>query len=171
VRAVGDRPGTRLGHNSEVVMPTFTLVRSALATERFKLDRERFADYLIASGVERFGFNCAAGIHFGEAIAARFEDAERANAILGPPAAQPVLYPVARDWLLAAVRERSCGESPQRQLATRSFDAFEVACHGDERFEECCAGIEAVLDRASALLPSFAALRRGERNAYLDLTD
>jgi hypothetical protein len=152
-------------------MPTLTLVRSALATERFKLDRERFADYLVRSGVERFGFSCAAGVHFGEAIAARFDDAERANAILGPPGVQPALYPVARDWLIAAVRERSSEEPPQRQLASRAFDAFGVAIHGDERFEECCTGIEAVLDRASALLPSFAALRRGERNAYFDLAD
>jgi hypothetical protein len=152
-------------------MPTLTVVHSALATARFKLDRERFANYLIAIGVERFGFNCAPGIHFGEAIAARFDDAERADAILGPPAVRPVLYPVAGDWLIATVRERSCEESPQHQLATRSFDAFEVACHGDERFEECCVGIEAVLDRATALLPSFAALRRREQNAYFDLTD
>jgi len=152
-------------------MPTLTLVRSAPATESFKLDRERFADYLLRSGVERFGFNCAAGVHFGEAIAARFDDAERANAILGPPGLQPALYPVARDWLIAAVRERSREEPPRRQLATRAFEAFEVAIHGDERFEECCTGIESVLDRASALLPSFAALRRAERNAYLDLAD
>lgn len=150
-------------------MPTLTVVHSALATEGFKLDRERFAEHLIASGVERFGFNCAAGVHFGETIAARFDEAERAHAILGPPGVQAVLYPVARDWLIAAVRERSSDESPARQLATRSFEAFEVACHGDERFEECCAGIEAVLERASALLPSFAALRRGERNTYFDL--
>jgi hypothetical protein len=113
------------------------------------------------------GFSSAPSVHFGEAIVARFEEAERAKAILGPPGVQPVLYPIARDWLIAAVRERSCEESPRRQIATRSFDAFEVACPGDERFEECCAGIEAVLERADALLPAFRAMRR----AYLDLAD
>lgn len=35
-----------------------------------------------------------------------------------------------------------------------------------ERFEECCARIEAVLDRVSAFLPSFAALGRRQRNTY-----
>ncbi len=148
---------------------TFALVPSAAAEQRFRLDRERLANHLIANGVERFGFDSSEDTDFGEAVLERFEDAERAQALLGPPGAQAVLYAIGGDLLIAVVRERDsgAGDSPRRQLATFGFHAAEVACFGDERFEECCAAIEAILRRASDLLPSFAATRRSERNTWL----
>ena len=144
-------------------MSTLALVPSA-CLGRFKLDRDRFANNLIASGVEHFGFNSSDELGFAAAIAERFEDAVDSEAILGPPGVEAALYPVGPDLLIAAVREREPVDPalPLRQLASFCFEAREVACHGDERFEECCAGIETVLARAGALLPSLAALQAGE---------
>lgn len=145
-------------------MSTLTLVPSA-CLGRFKLDRDRFANHLIASGAERFGFDSSDELGFAAAIAGRFEDAVDSDAILGPPGIEAALYPVGPDLLIAAVREREPvnPELPLRQLASFCFEAREIACYGDERFEECCAGIEAVLARAGALLPSLASLHAGER--------
>lgn len=50
-----------------------------------------------------------------------------------------------------------------RQLASYSFETKYVLNSEDESFEEACAAIEELLDRANELPPNFAALRRGER--------
>jgi hypothetical protein len=158
------RPAPGRACNGGFAMSTLSLVSSA-CPGRFKLDRDRLANHLIAGGGERFGFDGSNELGFAAAIAERFEDAVDSDAILGPPGVEAALYPVGRDLLIAAVREREPVDSevPLRQLASFCFEAREVARYGDERFEECCAGIEAVLARAGALLPSLAALHAGER--------
>jgi hypothetical protein len=131
------------------------------AHRRFKLDRERFSAQLIRDREERFGFDSGDEFGFAAAIAARFEDAIRAGAILGPPDVEAAVYPIGRELLIVAVREAD-PDLPLRQLASFCFEAGEVACFGDERFGECCVGLEALLERASELLGSFIAMREAE---------
>jgi hypothetical protein len=127
----------------------------------FRLDRERFSAHLIRENEERFGFDSGDELGFAAAIAARFDDAIRAEAVRGPVDIEAAVYPVGRDLLIVAVREVA-PDPPLRQLASFCFEAREVACFGDERFAECCVGIEALLERASELLPSFIAMREAE---------
>lgn len=137
------------------------------APKRFRLDRERFSKHLIGDAGDRFGFDSADQRGFAAAIASRFYDAVEAAAILGPSDLEVVVYAAATDSLIVAVRERGLPrhlDSPLRQLATFSFETGEIACYGDESFAECCTGIEALLDRANALLPSLAAMREAERD-------
>ena len=141
------------------------------AHRAFKLDRERFSALLIRENEERCGVVIGAAtslaqaygveLGFAAAIAARFDDAIRAEAVRGPADIEAAVYPVGRDLLIVAVREMDPG-LPQRQLASICFEAREIACFGDERFAECCVGIEALLERANELLPSFFAMREAE---------
>lgn len=138
---------------------------TVLSPTQFRLDRERFSKHLIDGHDERFGINSAHEEGFARAILDRFNDAGEAGAIHGPDDFEAMLYAPAIDSLLVAVRERTLPESlrwPLRQLASFSFETSEVAVFGDESFEECCAAIEELLDRANALLPSLAALREAE---------
>lgn len=133
--------------------------------EPFRLDLERFSKYLIERYAEPFGFCSHDERGFAAAVMSRFDDAVEAQAVGGPAAVLPVVYPVGTDSLILALRDRdnpSVGGGPACQLATLSFEANEVACFGDERYSECCAGVEALLAIATSLLPSFAALRRIE---------
>ena len=139
--------------------------------QRFWLDSERLSAYVISNGEELFGFDSSDERGLGPAIASRFHDAHEAAAIRGPSELEVIVYTVAADSLIVAVRERGLPrhlEEPLRQLATFSFDATEVACYGDDRFEECCAGITVLLQRANRLLPSFTALRDAELRAADD---
>jgi hypothetical protein len=142
------------------------VVPNAHVGERFRLDGGRLASHLIASGGERFGIDSDDERGFAAAVATRFADAKQAEAIRGPAELEVMVYAINPHGLIVALRERELPSErrlPLRQLATYSFDADEVACYGDERFEECCAAINELLDRANALLPSFLAMRAGER--------
>lgn len=146
-------------------MSTPAPVPSAHTQERFRLDPERFASQLIASGQEMFGIDSDDDRGFAAAVSTRFDDAKQAEAILGPEELEVMVYAINPHGLIVAVRERELPSDfrlPLRQLATFSFDATEVACYGDESFEECCAAINELLDRANDLLPSFMALRAAE---------
>ena len=135
--------------------------------ERFRLDCGRLAGHLIASDGERFGIDSEDERGFAAAVATRFADAKQAGAIGGPAELEVMVYATNPHGLIVALRERELPNDrrlPLRQLATYSFDADEVACYGDERFEECCAAINELLDRANALLPSFTAMRAAERS-------
>lgn len=131
------------------------------AHRAFKLNRELFSALLVRENEERFGFDSGDELGFAAAIAARFDDATRAEAVCGPADVEAAAYPVGRDLLIVAVRETDPGP-PQRQLASFCFEAREIACFGDERFAECCVGIEALLERANELLSSFFAMREAE---------
>lgn len=99
------------------------------------------------------------------ALSHRFHDAHDARAITGPPGVEVIVYAL-DDSVIVAVREE---ELPShlpvalRQLASYSFETKYVLNSEHESFEEACAAIEELLNRANELLPSFAALRRGER--------
>ncbi|MBS1895475.1 MAG: hypothetical protein JST59_29600 [Actinobacteria bacterium] len=131
----------------------------------FSLDRVRLAE----SDRKEFGepegvdFDSESGI--GAALSERFHDAHTAGAITGPPGVEVIVYAL-EDSLIVAVRE----EQPRfgspvagRQLATHSFEAKYVVDPGDRSFGEACEAIEELLQRANGLLPSYEAMRRGER--------
>lgn len=146
-------------------------IRSAIrsALDPFKLDAELFSKYLIERYEEPFGFCAHDERGFAAAVRSRFDDAVDAQAVGGPAGIQPSVYPVGSDNLILALRDSDLslpGEAPLCQIATFSFEAGEVACYGDERFSECCEGVEALLEKATSLLPAFAALHgpRGQRD-------
>jgi hypothetical protein len=141
------------------------------ALDPFRLDTELFSKYLIERYEEPFGFCAHDERGFASAVRSRFDDAVDAQAVGGPAGIQPIVYPVGADDLILALRDSEFstpGEAPVCQVATFSFEASEVACYGDERFSECCEGISALLERATSLLPAFAALhgskKAGERD-------
>jgi hypothetical protein len=139
--------------------------RGAGGHQRFWLDAGRLAAYVISNEEEPFGFDSSDERGFAAAIASRFDDAHEAGAIGGPSDLEVIVYALAAESLIVAVRERELPshlKKSLRQLATFSFDATDVACFGDDRFEECCAGIAALLERANQLLPSFALLCEAE---------
>ena len=132
----------------------------------FWLDAGRLSAYVISNEEELFGFDSSDERGFAAAIASRFYDAHEAAAIRGPSELEVIVYALEAESLIVAVRERELGrglKEPLRQLASFSFDATDVACFGDDRFEECCAGITALLERANQLLPSFAVLVDAEK--------
>ena len=142
--------------------------RAAVAP--FALDRERFARITREEFGELEGIdvNCEDGI--GAALSHRFHDAREAGAITGPPGVEVIVYAL-EDSVIVAVREEELPfELPValRQLATYSFEAKYVVNFDDESFGEACTAIEELLARASALLPSFEALCRGERGLGRD---
>jgi hypothetical protein len=136
----------------------------------FALDRERFA----TATREEFGelegidVNCEDGI--GAALSHRFHDALDAGAISGPLGVEVIVYSL-EDSVIVAVRDDQLpSELPValRQLATYSFETKYVLNFEDRSFGEACAAIEELLARASSLLPSFEALRLGERRLGRD---
>jgi hypothetical protein len=131
----------------------------------FWLDAGRLSAYVISNEEELFGFESSDERGFAAAVASRFDDAHEAAAIRGPSNLEVIVYAHRDETLIVAVRERelpSYLKEPLRQLASFSFDATDVARFGDDRFEECCAGITALLERANQLLPSFALLCEAE---------
>jgi hypothetical protein len=135
------------------------------APQLFALDRERFARFLREEFDELVGIDsgCEGGI--ARALEYRFHDAREAGAIAGPFGVEVIVYGL-DDSVIVAVREVDLPRNlpvALRQLATYSFETKYVLDHRDESFEEACAAIEGLLARANALLPSFAALRRGEK--------
>lgn len=140
------------------------------APESFALDRERFAaatreDFGELEGVDGY---CEGGVAL--ALTRRFGDAREAGAISCPAGIEVIVYGI-EDSLIVALREEELPIElpvPMRQLASISFETKYVLNGVDASFEEACAAIEALLARASALLPSFAALRRGERGLGRD---
>jgi len=140
------------------------------APDSFALDRERFAaatreDFGELEGIDGY---CDGGVAL--ALTRRFADAREAGAIRCPPGIEVIVYGI-EDSLIVALREE---ELPiglpvaMRQLATISFETKHILNAADESFEEVCAAIEELLARASVLLPSFAALKRGERGLGRD---
>ena len=136
----------------------------------FALDSERFA----AATREEFGelegidVDCEDGI--GAALSHRFHDALDAGAINGPPGVEVIVYAL-EDSVIVAVRDEQLPfELPValRQLATYSFETKYVVDFDDRSFGEACEAVEELLQRASSLLPSFEALRRGERGLGRD---
>jgi hypothetical protein len=131
----------------------------------FALDRERLAaatreDFGELEGIDPF---CEGGV--ATALSRRFGDALEAGAISGPPGVEVIVYAI-EDSVIVAVREVKLPiELPMamRQLATLSFETKYVLNSEDGSFEETRAAIEELLARATSLLPSFDALRRGER--------
>ena len=140
------------------------------APESFALDRERFAAATRADFGELEGIDpyCEGGVAL--ALTRRFGDAREAAAISCPSGVEVIVYGI-EDSLIVALREE---ELPiglpvaMRQLASISFETKHILNAADESFEEACAAIEELLARASALLPSFAALKRGERGLGRD---
>jgi hypothetical protein len=140
-------------------------VAARAADKPFALDRDRFehvsrTEYGSPTGIEP-GFE--GGI--ATALECRFHDARDAGAIAGPPGVEAIVYGL-EDSVIVAVREEDLPRDlpvPLRQLATCSLEVKYVFDHRDGSFEEACAAIEELLARASALLPSFDALRRGEK--------
>lgn len=139
--------------------------RGARAPRPFALDRERFA----AATREAFGelegidVYCEGGAAL--ALTRRFGDAREAGAISCPAGVELIVYAI-EDSLIVALREEELPIGlpvPMRQLATISFETKHVLNTADGSFEETCAAIEELLARATGLLPSFAALKRGER--------
>lgn len=143
---------------------------AAAARDSFGLDRERFAtatreDFGELEGIDPYCEGAAAS-----ALTRRFEDAREAGAISCPPGIEMIVYGI-EDSLIVALREEELPiELPvaMRQLASISFETKYVFNAADESFEEACAAIEELLARASALLPSFDALKRGERGLGRD---
>lgn len=140
------------------------------APDRFALDRERFAaatreEFGELEGIDDF---CEDGVAM--ALSRRFGDAREAGALSCPPGVEVIVYAI-EDSLIVAVREEKVPiELPvaMRQLATLSFETKYVFDHSDGSFGEACAAIEELLARATDLLPSFAALQRGERGLGRD---
>ena len=140
------------------------------APTSFALDRERFArvtrkDFGELEGVDSC---CEGGV--AAALAHRFHDALEAGAITGPAGLDVIVYAL-DDSLIVAVREEELPVNlpvALRQLATCSFETKYVFDPENESFAEACAAIEELLARACALLPSFEALRRGERGLGRD---
>lgn len=142
--------------------------RAAVAP--FALDRERFASATREEFGELEGIDAGWEGGIGAALSHRFHDALYAGAITGPPGVEVIVYAL-EDSVIVAVRdEQPPFELPValRQLATYSFETKYVVNFEDESFGEACAAIEELLARASALLPSFEALRRGERGLGRD---
>jgi hypothetical protein len=140
------------------------------APDSFALDRERFGAATREGFGELEGIDgyCEGGVAM--ALTRRFGDAREAGAIIGPPGVEVIVYGI-EDSLIVALREEELPiELPvaMRQLATISFETKHVLNSADQSFEEACAAIEELLARASALLPSFAALKRGERGLGSD---
>jgi hypothetical protein len=134
------------------------------ACKPFVLDRERFARVTREEFDELVGIDlsCEGGI--ARALEYRFHDAREAGAIACPPGLEAIVYGLG-DSVIVAVREVELPRNlpvALRQLATYSFETKYVLDHQDGSFEEACGAIEELLERASALLPSFEALRRGE---------
>lgn len=140
------------------------------APEAFVLDRERFAaatreDFGELEGIDAY---CEGGVAL--ALTRRFGDARAAGAISCPTGIEAIVYGI-EDSLIVALREEELPIElpvPMRQLATISFETKNILDAADQSFEEACAAIEEMLARASALLPSFAALKRGERTLCRD---
>jgi len=141
-----------------------------VAPVSFAFDRERFTratreEFGELQGIDAY---CEGGV--AAALSNRFHDARDAQAITGPPGVEVIVYAL-DDSVIVAVREE---ELPThlpvalRQLASYSFETKYVLNSEDGSFEEACAAIEELLRRASELLPSFAALRRGERRLDSD---
>lgn len=135
---------------------------------RFRLDSARFGAGLIDRGAEPCGFDNRHPGGFAVAVAARFADAWESGAILTPPGVTVSLYPLGFSALILALRENDLPravEWPLRQVSTVSFDVDEVACFGDESFEECCSTLRELLRRADRLLPALAAMRSCDQRA------
>jgi hypothetical protein len=142
-----------------------------VSTRSFALNREKFECHLRAEcgGIE--GIDASFGGDIAQGLENRFHDARDAGAITGPIGVEPIVYALG-DSLIVAVREEDLPRNlafPSRQLATYSFEAKYVVDPRDGSFEEACAAVEELLIKASALLPSFAALRKGERARRLGL--
>lgn len=135
-------------------------------TRRFGLDAERLARFLFERGDDPFGLDRHDEEGLSGALVRRFADAAEAGAILGPPEVTAVLYPLAHDGLILALRERRFPEDvrwPLRQASTFCFEAREVACLHDESFAECCKALRELLARADRLLPALAAIAELDR--------
>lgn len=131
----------------------------------FAFNRERFAQATRKGFGELEGLevSCEGGI--AVALSRRFHDAIEAGAISGPAGVEVIVYAV-EDSVIVAVREGELPRNlsvPMRQLATYSFETKSVVDGQDGSFDEACEAIEELLRRAGELLPSFAALRAGER--------
>lgn len=130
-------------------------------TRRFGLDAERLAKFLFERGDDPLGLDRHDEGGLSGAVVRRFADAEEAGAILGPPGVTAVLYPLAHDGLILALREKRFPDGvrwPLRQVSTFCFEAREVACPHDETFAECCKALRELLARADLLLPPLSAV-------------
>ena len=140
------------------------------APTSFAIDRERFAEATREALGDLEGIETPSADEVTMALTSRFEDAREARAIVRPPGLEVFVYALT-DSLIVTVREPellSDLPEPGRQLATISFEAKHILSSEDRSFEDACAGIEELLDRANSLLPSFWALRRGERGLRRD---
>lgn len=135
------------------------------APTSFVLNRERFARATREEFGELEGIDAYREGGVAAALSHRFHDALDAGAIGGPSGVEVIVYAL-EDSVIVAVREEELPfnlPAPLRQLATYSFETKYVFDPENESFEEACAAIEELLAQANALLPSFEALRGGER--------
>lgn len=140
------------------------------APKRFALDRERLAAATRADFGELEGIDANSEDSIATALSRRFGDAREAEAISGPAGVEVIVYAI-EDSVIVAVREEELPfDLPValRQLASYSFETKYVFSPEDASFGEACDAIEGLLDRANDLLPSFAALQRGERDLGRD---
>lgn len=140
-------------------------MRFRSASASFKLDRALFARATRETYGELEGLDYQAEGGIAAALSQRFHDALEAGAIRGPAGIETIVYAV-EDSVIVAVREGELPRErslPMRQLATYSIETKYVIEARDGGFNELCAGIEELLARAGALLPSLEALRVGEQ--------
>ena len=136
-----------------------------VAPTSFTLDRRRFAGLVRKDLGELTGIEAGFEGGIAAALDSRFRDALDAGAISSPPGIEAIVYGL-DDALIVAVREVDLPRDlpfSLRQLATNSIETKYIIDHRDGSFDELCAALDELLSKASALLPSFEAMRRGEQ--------
>lgn len=142
------------------------MTRTKAAGAAFTLDRGRLARFLEEEAGEVEGVDGYTEDGIAGALSRRFLDARDARALRLPPGVEVIVYGM-EDSVIVALRD----ERPRhlelpvslRQLATYSLETRHVIDERDGSFEEACAAIEELLRLAGELMPSFEALRWGER--------
>jgi hypothetical protein len=135
------------------------------ATPAFTLDRRRFADVLAELYDTPCGIDSDADETLSQALARRFTQARRGDAIRGP---HDVLVQIdaLTDGARVLLREpNATPDAPARVLGTWVLELQELVPDPQDRsLEGCCAAIERLLTAASAVLPSLRALQETERH-------
>jgi hypothetical protein len=124
---------------------------------RLWLDRDRLAAWQTEQAGEPTGVDIHHERGLRAGVVELLRDAKDAGAIRGFRDIEVVAYEVGADAIIVAVRERELPSSlrlPLRQVATWSFAASEVARREDD-FDAGCDTLDALLARASDLLPSL----------------
>ncbi len=138
--------------------------------EVFSLDRDTLRDYMCDIYGEPTGLAGALpGDHeaMTTSLAHGLNQARDCAALLGPQGIVLQVYE-RTEQLLLGVREReNPPDAPLRQVCGYSIDTRDFLLGGDpETFAGACAAIEAVLAKASELLPLLRLIQVGEARGY-----